>query len=253
MDWVRAFLRCGLRRASPFNRWPTPSMYRRRTLGARKRPNGQSVDWARDALGRPFRRQRRVPCWGGQRRNRRGRGPAEDVPAGATARRARACDSRQHDAVAAEEPSPRLMVLILDRMAVEEVGSNPARLARAIHGQLGLTQGSVPVREIGAALDIDEIRAEPLTNFEGALITTPERGTGKILINSKADPRRRRFTIAHELGHFSTRGTRLQPQLGSGASARTCSPQRGTLRTGTGVKRARPTRSRLSFSRRATD
>jgi hypothetical protein len=94
------------------------------------------------------------------------------------------------------------MTLTLDRLAIEEAGANPKRLAAAIHAQLNLTSGSVPVEAIAYALDIIEIRVELLTHFEGALITTPERGSGSILVNANANTRRQRFTIAHELGHF---------------------------------------------------
>jgi hypothetical protein len=41
-----------------------------------------------------------------------------------------------------------------------------------------------------------------LQAFEGALVTKPERDRGKILVNGLQNERRRRFTIAHELGHF---------------------------------------------------
>jgi Zn-dependent peptidase ImmA (M78 family) len=91
-------------------------------------------------------------------------------------------------------------------MNIEEAGgSNPKKLAGAIHDQLrqlGIDNGRVPVQEIATALDIDEIRLEPVESFEGALVTTPERTTGKILANSQSRPTRRSFTIAHELGHF---------------------------------------------------
>lgn len=92
--------------------------------------------------------------------------------------------------------------LRLDRMAIEEVGASPELLARAIHHQLGERPGPVPVRAIAAALDIEEIRSEALRNMEGALIAPPERGRGSILVNSRSSPRRQRFTIGHELGHF---------------------------------------------------
>lgn len=92
--------------------------------------------------------------------------------------------------------------LVLDRMAIEEVGLNPQRLAEAIHRRLGHIDGPVPVADIAAALDIDEIRIEPLKSIEGALVTTPERGFGKILLNVNSSPQRRRFTLGHELLHF---------------------------------------------------
>ena len=95
-----------------------------------------------------------------------------------------------------------MTALGLDRMTIEEVGANPVRLAEAIHHQLGDRPGAVPVADIAKALDIVQIRIEPLTNFEGALVTTTERDIGSILVNQRSNPRRRRFTIGHELLHF---------------------------------------------------
>ncbi|MBV9219154.1 MAG: ImmA/IrrE family metallo-endopeptidase [Methylobacteriaceae bacterium] len=60
----------------------------------------------------------------------------------------------------------------------------------------------MPVHRIALALDITRIREEKLHGFEGALVTTPERDVGEILINSHSSHPRRRFTIGHELGHF---------------------------------------------------
>lgn len=96
----------------------------------------------------------------------------------------------------------RVEPLRLDRMAVEEVGSNPERLAAAIHDQIAIKQGSVPVEAIARALDIAEIRRAETRGLEGALVAPPERGYGAILVNGRASPTRQRFTIAHELGHF---------------------------------------------------
>jgi hypothetical protein len=87
-------------------------------------------------------------------------------------------------------------------MLLDDVGLNSQRLAGAIHDQLGATTGAVPVERIAQALDILEVRREPLRNIQGALITTPERGYGQILVNDDSTARRQRFTIAHELGHF---------------------------------------------------
>ena len=90
----------------------------------------------------------------------------------------------------------------LDRMEIEEAGPNPERLAAAIHAQLGHKCGPVPVSEIAGALDILDIREHPLVGLEGALVTTSDRNTGAIVVNSQSSPERRRFTLAHELGHF---------------------------------------------------
>jgi Zn-dependent peptidase ImmA (M78 family) len=93
-------------------------------------------------------------------------------------------------------------VLELDRMTIEEAGPNPERLAAAIHLQVKHKGGGVPVYEIAKALDIIEIREEPLKGLEGAVVTTPDRNVGSIIVNIGSPPPRRRFTLAHELGHF---------------------------------------------------
>jgi hypothetical protein len=90
----------------------------------------------------------------------------------------------------------------IDRIALDDVGGNPRKIAEAIHLQLGDLSGPIPVYEIARALDIDEIRESPLSNLEGALITTPEKSYGAILVNLRSSPQRRRFTAGHELGHF---------------------------------------------------
>jgi hypothetical protein len=94
------------------------------------------------------------------------------------------------------------MGLSLDRMALDDVGANPARIAAALHDQLKNCEGAVPVFEVATALDIMEIRIEALATFEGALVTTAERGEGSILLNKNASRQRQRFTVAHELLHF---------------------------------------------------
>jgi len=90
----------------------------------------------------------------------------------------------------------------LDRMGIEEAGRSSRALAVAIHLQVPVPSGAVPVEEIAAGLDIIEIQRQPLTSFEGVLLTQPERTNGMILVNSNAGIRRQRFTIAHELLHF---------------------------------------------------
>lgn len=94
--------------------------------------------------------------------------------------------------------------LQLSRMDIEDAGPNPAKLAKEIHKQLDGSGsiGAVPIESIATALDIVEIRTEPLDTFEGALITTQQRSVGKVLVNSLSAAPRRRFTIAHELCHF---------------------------------------------------
>jgi Zn-dependent peptidase ImmA (M78 family) len=90
----------------------------------------------------------------------------------------------------------------LDRMAIEDAGPNPDKLAAAIHAQLKMKRGAVPVHAIARALDIVDIREEPLPGMEGALVMPLDRNRGAIFANARSSGRRRRFTIAHELGHF---------------------------------------------------
>jgi hypothetical protein len=92
--------------------------------------------------------------------------------------------------------------LVLDRIEVEEAGPNATRLAEAIHLQLRPRSGPVRVHDIASALDIIEIREEPLNDCEAALITLPERNYGLILLNLNSSPQRRRYSVGHELLHF---------------------------------------------------
>ena len=98
------------------------------------------------------------------------------------------------------------MAISLDRIAIEEKGADPVRLARAIHRQLPDLTGAVPVHDIAYALDIQEIREEPLSSIEGCLLTDRCKSYGDILVNAASGPRRRRYTVGHELGHFLNEG-----------------------------------------------
>lgn len=87
-------------------------------------------------------------------------------------------------------------------MALADAGAAPARLAQAIHDQLDLAQGPVPMFDIARALDIHDIRIVSTKGFEAALVTTPERESGAVVLNADSAPRRRNFSLGHELGHF---------------------------------------------------
>ena len=93
-------------------------------------------------------------------------------------------------------------MLQIDRMEIDDVGGNPKELARAVLKQIPDLKPGIPVREIAAALDIDEIREEPLDKLEGCLITPDDKSTGSILIHKNRPETRKRYTIAHELGHY---------------------------------------------------
>jgi hypothetical protein len=116
--------------------------------------------------------------------------------------------------------------MVLDRMVIEEAGPDPAAIAAAVHRQLGPPVGAVPVHTIALALDIVEIREKPLHSIEGALVMPDNRKIGSIAVNLASNPRRRRFTIAHELGHFLSIHHR---PAGAGGFTCTSSDLRGSL------------------------
>lgn len=90
----------------------------------------------------------------------------------------------------------------IDRIAIDDVGGNPTKIAQAVTGQISDLSPPIPVREIAAALDIYEIREEQLSGLEGGLITPEDKSEGAILVNSNRPETRKRYTISHELGHY---------------------------------------------------
>jgi Zn-dependent peptidase ImmA (M78 family) len=60
----------------------------------------------------------------------------------------------------------------------------------------------IPIEELCRELDIKSVEYHALDGIEGALITSPEREFGLILINETSHRFRQRFTMGHELGHF---------------------------------------------------
>lgn len=94
------------------------------------------------------------------------------------------------------------MTLILDRMAIEEAGGNPERLAGAVLGQIPNVTLPIPVEAIAPAVGINSIQSKPLDGFEACLITDANKASGLILVNARSSRERRRYSIGHELGHF---------------------------------------------------
>jgi len=90
----------------------------------------------------------------------------------------------------------------IDRLALADIGGNPSRLAEAILAQVKSDAIITPIEDIASALGILEIRQAPLEGAEGVLITNLDKQEGAILINANSPHTRRRFTLAHELGHF---------------------------------------------------
>ena len=60
----------------------------------------------------------------------------------------------------------------------------------------------VPIEDLCSQLDITSIVSLETEGFEAALITDTVRSSGAILVAEGRSRQRRRFSIAHELGHF---------------------------------------------------
>ena len=86
------------------------------------------------------------------------------------------------------------------RMDLADAGS-PEKLVTEILKAEPDIPCDVPIEELCVQLDILRIEEFESDNFEGGLITDAERSSGIILVK-KGMRQRRRFTIAHELGHF---------------------------------------------------
>lgn len=93
------------------------------------------------------------------------------------------------------------MTLIVSRMDLADTGS-PEGLVTAILKMEPQLVLPVPIEELCVQLDIEEIAPLDTDGFEGGLITDVSRSRGILLVNRAAPRKRRRFTIAHELGHF---------------------------------------------------
>ena len=93
-------------------------------------------------------------------------------------------------------------MVTIDRMEIDDVGANPRKLAEAITKQLPDNITSTPLLEIAKAIDIYEVREERLDGLEGCLIVPEDKSEGAILVNKSQDEPRKRYTIAHEIGHY---------------------------------------------------
>lgn len=92
--------------------------------------------------------------------------------------------------------------MTLSRMNLDGPGSgSPEGLVTLILKAEPNLPTPVPIERICRELDISEIQPLSTVGFEGGLITDAERSEGVILVRN-AHRFRRRYTIAHELGHF---------------------------------------------------
>jgi IrrE N-terminal-like domain len=87
------------------------------------------------------------------------------------------------------------------RMKLADLGS-PEALADCIISHYPGIGIPIPLKRIAGSVGIVDIVGQTTSSFEGALVTTAAKGTGSIAYNSASQIERRRFTIAHEIGHF---------------------------------------------------
>jgi len=86
-------------------------------------------------------------------------------------------------------------------MDLADCGSPEKILSVILNHHPGWT-APVPVEQFAATVNIIEIRELDVGGFEGALMTDAAKQQGVILYKAGTRDERRRFTIAHELGHF---------------------------------------------------
>jgi Zn-dependent peptidase ImmA (M78 family) len=84
----------------------------------------------------------------------------------------------------------------MSRMNRDEI----TRLASSLLAEYGVKAPPVPVEQIAVAHGIQVIRSAAEWSESGFLLRDKERTI--IGINSRNSPKRQRFTIAHELGHW---------------------------------------------------
>ena len=88
----------------------------------------------------------------------------------------------------------------ISRKDLADGGSPEALVKRILQAEPDLTV-PVPIQELCARLGILRIEDLDTAEFEGGLVTEAKRSAGTILVKRGGESRRR-FTIAHELGHF---------------------------------------------------
>lgn len=89
----------------------------------------------------------------------------------------------------------------VSRIDLADFGS-PERIVQGIFACEPQLPIPVPVEELALQLDIIGIEPLETEGFEGGLLTDACKADGIILVSQASSPRRRRFTIGHELGHF---------------------------------------------------
>ncbi|MCR4470401.1 ImmA/IrrE family metallo-endopeptidase [Burkholderia sp. SCN-KJ] len=89
----------------------------------------------------------------------------------------------------------------LDLMELDGKAS-PEALADEIFRQNPGMPSPVPLEELSQLAGIESISELESDGFAGMLVANAEKSRGAIFVRAGTDPRRRRFTVGHELGHF---------------------------------------------------
>jgi Zn-dependent peptidase ImmA (M78 family) len=91
--------------------------------------------------------------------------------------------------------------LTVSRIDLDGVGS-PTAIAARIHELDPDLPPDFSIEALCRQLDIVGIELTDTTAYEAALIMDANKASGSILLARGSSPRRRRFSIGHELGHF---------------------------------------------------
>jgi Zn-dependent peptidase ImmA (M78 family) len=91
--------------------------------------------------------------------------------------------------------------LTISRIDLDGAGSPAGLVTRILQLEPNLSI-PVPIEQLCQQLDITRIGELDTEGFEAALVTDEHKSAGAILIASERSRQRRRFSIAHELGHF---------------------------------------------------
>ena len=89
----------------------------------------------------------------------------------------------------------------LDRVELDGFGS-PARLAARIHDLAPNLPLDFDIKALCRQLDIYQIEETDTSAYEAVIIMDEYKAEGSILVARSSSAKRKRFSIAHELGHF---------------------------------------------------
>lgn len=90
---------------------------------------------------------------------------------------------------------------MLSRIELDGLGST-ADIASRIHELAPDLPPNFTIEDLCAKLDIQSIEERPVTSFEAMLLMDANKAWGTIVLAEGRSRQRRRFSIAHELGHF---------------------------------------------------